>query len=237
MSGRRELAQLAWPEVEASTLYVPLGSSEQHGPHLSIGTDTAIAVAVARALVIDPGGIVAPEIAYGASGEHEHFPGTVSIGAAALELLILEYGRSAMRWAKRIVIVNGHGGNVRPLSAAVLRLRLEARDVSWLPCAVTTPDQSDSHAGRVETSLMMHLDPDCVRLDRVQAGATGAIGELLPRLQSEGVKAVSPNGVLGDPRGASAASGAVILADVIASARRRLAGAVDRFGCLQEIGS
>ena len=97
----RTLADAGWPELpEAPLLVVPLGSVEQHGPHLPLTTDTAIADAVARAAVPSLGGaLLAPALAYGASGEHEGFPGTISIGTAALTGLLVEYGRSACRWA------------------------------------------------------------------------------------------------------------------------------------------
>src|SRR6478736_2828422 len=79
--------------------------------------------------------LVAPPIAYGASGEHEGFPGTVSIGHEALRLLLVELGRSAARWAGRVLFVNGHGGNVPTLVDAVRLLRYEGRDAAWLACA------------------------------------------------------------------------------------------------------
>ncbi len=105
-----DLARTPWPDVPRDdlTVAVPVGSFEQHGPHLPLDTDTRIATAVVRALA---GVAQAPAIAYGASGEHEGFAGTISIGTEALEALLVEYGRSACRWARRVVFVNGHGGN------------------------------------------------------------------------------------------------------------------------------
>src|SRR5664279_4473379 len=99
-------------------LIVPLGSPEQHGPHLPLDTDTRIADAVAGRVAerLDGDWLLAPAIGYGASGEHEGFPGTISIGTAALQLLLIEFGRSASGWASRMVFVNGHGGNVEALS-------------------------------------------------------------------------------------------------------------------------
>jgi creatinine amidohydrolase len=191
-------------------LVVPLGSVEQHGHHLPLGTDTAIACAVAEEAAgsVD-GALLAPALAYGASGEHEGFPGTVSIGTEALTGLLVEYGRSAGRWAGRVLLVNGHGGNLDALRAAVPLLRAEGRDVAWFPCAVPG---GDAHAGRTETSLMLHVEPAGVRTDRAGAGATDDLAELLPRLRAEGVRAVSPTGVLGDPTGASGAEGDHLLA-------------------------
>ena len=205
------LADATWPELAGRPLLVvPLGSVEQHGPHLPLATDTAVAGAVAEAAAdrLD-GALLAPALTYGASGEHEDFPGTISIGTEALTALLVEYGRSAGRWAGRLLVVNGHGGNLTALRAAVPLLRAEGRDVAWFPCGVPG---GDAHAGRTETSLVLHVEPGLVREELAAAGETAPIGELLPRLRAEGVRAVSPDGVLGDPTGASAAEGAELLA-------------------------
>jgi creatinine amidohydrolase len=207
----RPLAGTVWPDVRSGRLLVvPLGSVEQHGPHLPLGTDTAVAAAVAEAASgrLD-GALLAPALAYGASGEHEDFPGTISLGTEALTGLLVEYGRSACRWAGRVLVVNGHGGNLAALRAAGAVLRREGREVAWFPCAVPG---GDAHAGRTETSLMLHVEPGAVRADRSVPGATAPLAELLPRLRAEGVRAASPNGVLGDPAGAGPEEGAVLLA-------------------------
>ncbi|RFU20131.1 mycofactocin biosynthesis peptidyl-dipeptidase MftE [Geodermatophilus marinus] len=218
------LAGAVWPELpERPLLLVPLGAVEQHGHHLPLATDTTVACAVAEAAVDDlPAALLAPPLAYGASGEHEEFPGTVSIGTEALAGLLVEYGRSACRWAGRLLVVNGHGGNLDALRAAVPLLRSEGRDVAWFPCAVAG---ADPHAGRTETALMLHVEPGSVRLERAVAGETAPLDEVLPRLREEGVRAVSPTGVLGDPDGASAEEGAALLDGLAA----RLAGAVARW--------
>ena len=155
--------------------------------------------------------LVAPPVAYGASGEHEGFPGTVSIGHEALRLLLVELGRSAARWAGRVLFVNGHGGNVPTLVEAVRLLRYEGRDAAWTACA----PGGDAHAGRTETSLMLALDPASVRPERT-AGNTASLGDLLPAMRVGGVAAVSANGVLGDPSGASADEGERLLAAMAA---------------------
>jgi mycofactocin precursor peptide peptidase len=200
------LADATWPDAEGRPLVVvPLGSVEQHGRHLPLATDTVVATAVAGAAVPRlPGALLAPALAYGASGEHEGFPGTISIGTAALTALLVEYGRSAGRWAGRLLVVNGHGGNLEALRDAVPLLRYEGRDVAWFPCAVPG---GDAHAGRSETSMMLHVEPDGVREALAAPGETAPLAELLPRLRAEGVRGVSPDGVLGDPTGASAAEG------------------------------
>jgi creatinine amidohydrolase len=218
------LADATWPEVQGAPLVVvPLGSVEQHGRHLPMATDTMVASAVAEAAVPRlSGALLAPALAYGASGEHEDFPGTISLGTEALTGLLVEYGRSAGRWAGRLLVVNGHGGNLAALRAAMPLLRAEGRDVAWFPCGVPG---GDAHAGRTETSLMLHLEPGVVREGLAAAGETAPIGALLPRLRAEGVRAVSPDGVLGDPAGASAAEGAQLVADLA----DRLLSAVTRW--------
>jgi creatinine amidohydrolase len=211
----RRLADATWPELTGRPLVVvPLGAVEQHGPHLPLATDAVVATVVAESAVpVLDGALLAPTLAYGASGEHEGFPGTVSIGTAALTGLLVEYGRSAGRWAGRLLVVNGHGGNLDALRTAVPLLRTEGRDVAWFPCG--TPG-GDAHAGRTETSLMLHVEPAGVREVLAEAGETAPIGVLLPRLRAEGVRRVSPNGVLGNPAGASADEGAALLATMVA---------------------
>lgn len=203
------LGQSGWPMVPAGgTVVVPVGAFEQHGPHLPLDTDTRIAEAIASRL---PDVELAPSIAYGASGEHEGFPGTISLGSEALEAVLVEYGRSACRWAGRLLFVNGHGGNVSTLAAATALLRYEGRDVAWLPCAVPG---ADAHAGRTETSLLLHLSPEVVSMELAEVGNVEPIVDLLPRLRAGGTRAVSRNGVLGDPRGATASEGEDILAEM-----------------------
>lgn len=216
------LAEQAWPDLQdlPATLVVPLGAVEQHGPHLPLDTDIRIATAVAVGAVdirreADPQLplLVAPGLPYGASGEHEGFPGTVSIGAEALHLLLVEFGRSACRWAQRLVFVNAHGGNNPTLAEAVALLRYEGRDAAWFPCAVAG---ADAHAGATETSMLLDLAPAAVREDRVEVGCTDPITDLLPQLRAGGVAAVSESGILGDPRAADRERGAAMLRDLTA---------------------
>lgn len=204
------LVDLTSPSVpNVPTVLVPVGSLEQHGPHLPLDTDTVIADAVARAAAVDlPGSLVAPPIAYGSSGEHQSFAGTISIGTPTLTAVVVELVRSLRTWAGRVVLVNGHGGNLPALAAAVEQLRAEGHDVAWVPCAA---EGMDLHAGRAETSLLLHLCPERVRTDLAEPGSTASLSEILPTMRAGGVAAVSPNGVLGDPTGASADEGRALL--------------------------
>lgn len=206
------------------SILIPLGSTEQHGPHLPLDTDTRIATAVARAaragLKLEGEWSVAPAIPYGASGEHQSFAGTISIGTEALTSLLVEFGRSAACWAGRLVFVNGHGGNVGALVAAVRRLRAEGRDVGWCPCVAAG---GDAHAGHTETSVLLHIAPADVRTDRWLTGNRAPLDELLPSMRRGGVAAVSPVGVLGDPTTATAAEGRLIFTEMVDECVRRVA--------------
>jgi mycofactocin system creatininase family protein len=217
-------------------LVVPVGSTEQHGPHLPLDTDTRIASAVSRALVDRLTGsdemtwLVAPAVAYGASGEHEDFSGTVSIGTSALRLLLVEFGRSVFRWVSRLVFVNGHGGNVEALAAAAALLRYEGRDVGWCSC---TAENADAHAGHTETSVLLHISPNDVRLDQRVPGNSAPLASLLPAMRRGGVAAVSDVGILGDPTTATAEGGERIFAEMVGGCLRRVTRwAPDRDGML-----
>ena len=193
-------------------MIVPVGSLEQHGPHLPLDTDTRIAVAVSHAVASGRNGVaVAPPVAFGASGEHAAFPGTLSIGTAALAELLVELGRDATRHWGALLFVNGHGGNQDAMSAALDRLAGEGRR-----CAAfsISPNGGDAHAGLTETSMVLHLDPAVVQYEDAEPGERAPLAELVERLRREGVRAVSPNGVLGDPRGATAEKGRRLLDEV-----------------------
>jgi creatinine amidohydrolase len=204
------LGDLTWPDLDGRRplLAVPLGSTEQHGPHLPFATDTEVAVVLCDLLAAEREDVVvAPAMPYGSSGEHAGFPGTLSIGQEALELVVIELVRSAVASFDGVVFVCGHGGNAEALQRGVTRAREEGHEVMmFLPRW-----EGDPHAGRVETSMMLVVQPDRVRLDRAAAGNTESLTELLPRLRESGVRAVSPTGVLGDPAGASAAEGEALL--------------------------
>ncbi len=185
-------------------LAVPVGATEQHGPHLPLTTDTDIAVALVARLA---GAVAAPPLCFGSSGEHAGFAGTLSIGQSATQSVLMELGRSACDSYEHVLFVSTHGGNAAPVARAVEYLRFEGRDVrAWSPRF-----GGDAHAGRTETSLMLALAPAQVRMDLAEPGCTDDIAKLLPRLRRDGVRAVSPNGVLGDPTGASAAEGRALL--------------------------
>jgi creatinine amidohydrolase len=164
----RALGERVSPEIDGlPTLLVPVGSTEQHGPHLPLDTDARVAAAVAARTAAGTDLLVAPAVAYGASGEHEGFPGTVSIGQEALRSLVVELGRSAGRWAGRLVFVNGHGGNIGVChaAAAAASTRYDVR-VAHVDYWRLVRDCGDvpvpGHAGEFETGLMLAQDEEFV---------------------------------------------------------------------------
>jgi mycofactocin precursor peptide peptidase len=207
----RSLGTRRWPELagdERPVLAVPVGSFEQHGPHLPLDTDTRIAVELCRRLADRRAEVLlGPPVAVGASGEHAGFPGTLSIGTEVLTQVIVELLRSA-DWADGVVVVNGHGGNHEATGRAAELLEAEGRSVMWW--WPTWGPGTDAHAGRTETSVMLALAPELVGPER-PLGRTDPIGMLIPELRRVGVAPVAPNGVLGDATGADAAEGARLL--------------------------
>ena len=207
----REVADASRPEravdgVKTPIVLIPIGSTEQHGPHLPLSTDTLIAEELAeRAVHHTDGLMVGPTISISASGEHAAFPGTLSIGLEVMTMVVVELVRSA-DWAAGVVFVNGHGGNHSAVTDAVTTLTKEGRHaLAWWPKWPKRNDggPNDLHAGRIETSLMLAIDPGLVRFELAEAGPDTTIDELRTR----GVRAVSPTGVLGDPNGASGGEG------------------------------
>lgn len=213
------LAEATWVEIaahERRVLVVPVGSTEQHGPHLPLGTDTLIAEAVATSVVEDrPALLLGPTIAIGASGEHAGFAGTLSIGTEALATMLTELVRSARESFAGVVLVSGHGGNRAALARVMSTATVEGDAVvvyePVLPAA-------DAHAGHTETSILLALDAALVRHDEIVTGTTTALNEMAEDLRRSGVRAVSATGVLGDPTTAEASIGASLLATMVEQA-------------------
>lgn len=199
---------------------VPLGSWEQHGPHLPPDTDTVIISAVVAAATAGRQGItVAPTLGITASDEHAGFGGTLSIGTEATAAAVVAIARSAS-WASGVLFANGHGGNADALTIAREAMDHEGlvHDVWSLP----PYDGADLHAGRTETSVMLHIAPGSVDMSRAVAGTGGAAHDLLATMREGGVRAVSPTGVLGDPTTATADHGRAVFAMWVGSLAQRL---------------
>jgi creatinine amidohydrolase len=187
------LKDLTWPEVESLDfekliVIFPTGSFEQHGPHLPFTTDTDIVSAIAHGVerAMTDRALLTPTLWPGLSTHHMHFPGTMDVPQPAYIQLITELGKSlASMGAKKVFILNGHGGNDTPLRAALRELKTAVPATQfvfasyWTLAAKTlsTVRESDpggmGHACEMETSIMLHLDPARVKLDRaVRDGPT-----------------------------------------------------------------
>ena len=198
---------------------VPVGSWEQHGPHLPFDTDTQIACAVINKSLPtqDPQlVIIAPPITISASDEHAGFAGTLSIGTEAFAASAIGIAKSAT-WARGILFVNGHGGNADAFRIITQDLtRNNVRHAIWSP---PFDETDDMHAGATETSVMMHIASHAVRNSQRVVGNTRNARELMEDMRRGGVRSVSPNGVLGDATRATAERGQEIFTRYCSSLR------------------
>ena len=224
------LEELTWPEVQAAladgytSVVVAVGAIEQHGPHLPLLVDASrgdrLALEVARRL---GNSLVGPTIRVGCSEHHMGFPGTISLREETLKAVCLDYVASFARHGFRTVhLVPSHGGNFAPLAAMLDELRsagapgCEVRAYTDLlgfvalweaavrELAPEFTDRVGGHADIAESSEMLCIRPDLVRTELGEAGYAGGFdAALAKRIFGEGLRAVTPNGVLGDPRGMS----------------------------------
>jgi mycofactocin precursor peptide peptidase len=200
-----ELARRGW----GTLLVVPLGSTEQHGPHLPLGTDTMVANELCDRLAQRRDDVlVATPLGIGASGEHQEFIGTISIGTDVLAAVLTEVVRSARSSFRGVVVVSGHGGNAAALARASTTAMREGDD---LLCFSPSIEGGDAHAGRSETSMLLALDPSLVRQDEVVIGTLTPLSEIASDLRDGRLKEVSPTGILGDPTAASLGEGRALL--------------------------
>jgi len=159
--------------------------------------------------------VLLPSVYYSFNEHHIDFPGTIAVEGETIVRYVTDIGKSlAHHGFRKILLVNGHGGNIPAIKDAVAQLRAEGRQCHvWhagLP-ASPTGLPADAHAGRFETSVMLALAPDDVRLGAAAPGDTRPLAQLMPDLAARGVRAVSANGILGDPAGASADEGEQLL--------------------------
>jgi creatinine amidohydrolase len=233
---RRALEELRAPDIgrelhERSILVLPVGATEQHGPHLPFNTDTVVAESVAEATVSEVGAAVdawlLPTMAVAKSNEHAWAAGTFWLSPRTLLAVLEDIGRCvAATPARRLVFLNGHGGNTALLNVACRELRLGFGLQTFLAHPSVPPDHGGAspaeelgmgiHAGLEETSLMLHLRPDLVDLDaafrnlpeglatarHVRFGGDVSFGWLSNDF--------GPSGHIGDPTGATAERGKLL---------------------------
>jgi creatinine amidohydrolase len=224
-----ELDKLTWPEIEAErdagrdTAVVAFGATEQHGRHMPLATDALIGDHFARLLADRLDAFVAPTVRVGCSSHHMDFPGTLSIEDETFHAIVADLVRSLARGGfRRVVLIPTHGGNFAPLAAAVEKLGdLDGVEVTALTdltalMRIAALGQEEYgvplgegglHAGEWETSMLLAIQPDLVRMDRAEAGYTGELQEGIERMFAGGVKSISENGAVGDPGKASAEHG------------------------------
>ncbi|RQG90703.1 creatininase family protein [Natrarchaeobius chitinivorans] len=207
-----DLTEATWTDVselETDLAVLPVGSTEQHGPHAPLGTDVLTARAVADAGVerVDREVVRAPAIPVGIAEEHRQFPGTMWVSPETFRRYVRESIESlAYHGFDRVVVVNGHGGNVDALREVGGRLSRDgtayAVPFTWFE-AVGDHSAEMGHGGPLETALVRHCEPDLVREDRIdeaKAGAADGWGEWVSHANLAYDSAeFTENGVVGDP--------------------------------------
>jgi creatinine amidohydrolase/Fe(II)-dependent formamide hydrolase-like protein len=214
---------------------VPLGATEQHGPHLPLDVDSTIAAAVASAVAerltsMGHGCVVAPVLPFGDSAHHQTFAGSVSLRRGVLVALLHDVCESflgtSFAW---VALVTGHAGNCWAMKEVAggfadrrvisvddwPAIRAAIHDVSRCELGLD-PEYVGTHAGHFETSIMLHLRPQSVDMSVAERGAIGDPSVLSTRLRDEGMKSVSPIGVIGDPTAATGEAGEKYLEALIA---------------------
>jgi creatinine amidohydrolase len=197
---------------------LPVGATEQHGPHLGTGTDTISAAWVAQQAGDRTGALILPAIPYGCSlGHTGRWPGTISLNPMTLTQVVLEIARWTLKSGiRRMIFFSGHATNAPSLSSAVLQLRYEeprARfrqlgiwEISERVRDLYTRDGADVHANRGETSLLLHTAPAMVRSEQIFD-----VEDVTPgRIWSYDMPSTTPTGVVGRPSEASAEDGAMM---------------------------
>ena len=210
--------------AEAGAIAVlPVGATEQHGPHLATGTDTLLADHVATAAAERTGDVVLPALPYGCSlGHTDAWPGTLSLHPRTMTAVVTELGR----WVhssgfRKLVIVNGHATNGPPCQSAILELRHELPDLrprfvsifDLTPeiAARYTEDAPDFHANEAETSMLLHLDESQVHPQRMVDEPDRTVDRVL----SYPMPAVTRTGVVGAPSAASRERGAELVGRLV----------------------
>lgn len=241
----RFFAYLTWPEVaampdKANTVIIqPVGAIEQHGPHLPLAVDAALGEAVlGRALSqLDPAvpAYALPPLCYGKSNEHWHFPGTITLSATTLLAVLMDVAESIYRAGfRKLVLMNSHGGQPQVLEIAARDLHQNYEDFCVFPlfawrvpnCAGELLSELEQalgiHGGDAETSLMLSILPDQVRMDRAVKEYPGQL-PTNSLLSMEGAlpfawatRDLTHSGVLGDATVATAEKGEKMLASVAA---------------------
>ncbi|WP_367131809.1 creatininase family protein [Saccharothrix sp. HUAS TT1] len=206
-------------ERAATVAVLPVGSHEQHGPHLPLATDTVVACTIAGAIARAHPVQLLPPIAISCSHEHAAWPGTVSISARTLHSVVLDVADSLRRsGVPNLVLVSGHGGNY-VLSNVVQEsegMALFPGSGDWAAARTAaglgTTSRGDMHAGELETSILLHAHPELVR-DGYETG--DHLADDRPHLLTLGLAPYTSTGVVGRPSLASADKGRDVIAALV----------------------
>ena len=231
MTNKILLSEMSWVETQkalergVNTVVFAVGSNEQHGPHLPTGTDSLIGEALAYRVAKKLGNALqAPTINVGCSEHHMAFPGTISLKPETLKGLIRDYCISLSKHEfKNIVILPSHGGNFDAVREAVKELRQVLRDVNVIAYTDLegllrflaqfsskygiSASESGAHAGESETSMVLAIRKDLVNMERAKEGFVGRFEDKIALVISQGIKALTEIGVIGDPRKAETEKG------------------------------
>jgi creatinine amidohydrolase len=225
------IERLSWPEVEAALatgmrrVIFCAASTEQHGPHLPEATDALLGEAYAEGLARRLGdALVAPVVRPGCSEHHMGFAGSLTVSETLLMDILDAYLASLRRHGfERFVVMSSHGGNYpvlarwereRPAPDALVISDFHLFDAGFDAIRrFGRADTAGPHAEVMETSMMLHLHPGLVHMERAAPGFTGE--STLDDVLTRGMRALTPNGVLGDPVGASAEMGAAVLDAIV----------------------
>jgi creatinine amidohydrolase len=230
------LDRMTWADVKAEintgrdTVVVAFGSTEQHGRHMPLGTDAVLGDELGWGLAGRLDAFLAPTVRFGCSEHHLAFPGTISLRQETFKGVVSDVVNSLSRHGfRRIVLLPTHGGNFKPLAEAFAKLEpvenvkvLAFTDLEGLVNAAfessrafgVNAAQSGAHSGEWETSLLLALRPEQVKMDRAAAGFVGELSEIMARV-FDGIQNLDENGVLGDPRPATAEAGRMYLQDIV----------------------
>jgi creatinine amidohydrolase len=243
------LDRWSWPDIGAArdagvdAVVVAFGATEQHGPHLPVATDRLIGDELARRVADRLGAFVAPSVPFGCSEHHLAFPGTISLREETFAAVVRDVVDSLVATGfRRIVLLPSHGGNFGSLGRATANLevppgvRVDAvSDLSVLTSLPVLafeefgvpPERGGMHAGEWETSVVLATHPELVQQSKAEPGYVGDIDEALAVVFRDGVHTLAPNGVLGDPQGASSEHGERYLAKIVETILDQI-GASDR---------